>query len=1046
MLDRKFLLGTTFIVGLTAVSLVAPTVAMAQTTAPAAAPAAADDEEEEDDGDVSALVITGSRIKRSEFTSSAPIQVITSEQSSLEGLVDTADILQQSTVASGSFQWNNQLTGYVTNGGPGGNSISLRGLGEQRTLVLVNGRRAGPAGVSGRVGPFDLNVIPSSLIDRVEILKDGASSIYGSDAIAGVVNLITKTNLDGIEVNAYGNASFDGGGEQVRLNGAWGKTFDRGYINGALDYYELKPLLRGDREDTGCAADYLRDTATGARVDFNGLDGKYKCYNLTNNYVSTTTWGTITPFQAGVPYATAQQGNAGAGGAPLPSAFGQTYQRFSRPGFAATYPYAPTETSLYDNSTVLSPVKRYTVAINGGFDITPSIEAYGEFLWNRRESEQVGVGQIFQSFAQLNTLYGVANVLPSTNPNNPFGQNVQTVTAYRSSSAQEVDYTRVVGGLRGSIPILGGWDWDIYGQYSKSDATYDNGDRLYLDRYAALNKPGTTCTQIVSTVDPAGPIGPLPNNGNFSNFSCADIGPRPEAPLGGIPWADPRILAGNFSQQERDFLFFKEEGTTTYEHKYVEASISGDLFSLPAGPVGAAFGAQFRQEELNDVPGFQARNRNMALFSSAGITKGDDEVKEAFAEFSVPIVKGIPGLEMLDASISGRYSDYKSYGSSKTYKIGLNWQIVDAWRIRVTQGTSFRAPALYEQYLGAQTGYQAQSAVDPCYDIDNNGPSANIVANCTGANPTLGGIATNKTGGPSVTVFSVGGAGVVEAETALARTVGVIWTPSFIDLSVAVDYFDFKVQNEVRQFGAFNILNQCYDQDPATFGTSAFCSLFTRDATTKDIVDINNAYVNVATQRNRGIDLTTRYSHEFDFGKFTFDSQFTWQLQDTTKLLATAGEEDYNGSTTEPDFTGQMNFRFDRGDWTVFWGVDMIGKTSDAEQAGGNTLLSTRYGNCTAGGVTNVCSAFLSPTGVAAPGLAVVGRDVTYKVSTEFYATHDFSIRKKFDDWTIGAGIQNVFDERPPAQSTGQFRIGTAALNLYDMVGRRAFISINKRW
>ena len=277
MLDRKLLLGTTVIAGFAAALAVAtPSVSFAQTTPPASTQSDDDD----DDTEVEALVVTGSRIKRSEFSSAAPVQVITAEQSSLEGLVDTTEILQQSTVASGSFQWNNQLTGFITSGGPGGNSVSLRGLGEQRTLVLLNGRRAGPAGVSGRVGPFDLNVIPSSLIERVEILKDGASSIYGSDAVAGVVNLITKTNLDGFEMNVYGNQSFEGGGEQFRINGAWGTTFDRGYLNAALDYYELKELTRGDRDDTGCAADYLVNPATGARVDHLGLDGQYKCYNL----------------------------------------------------------------------------------------------------------------------------------------------------------------------------------------------------------------------------------------------------------------------------------------------------------------------------------------------------------------------------------------------------------------------------------------------------------------------------------------------------------------------------------------------------------------------------------------------------------------------------------------------------------------------------------------------------------------------------------------------------------------------------------------------
>ncbi len=1014
MLDRKLLLGSTVMAGFAAALAVAtPAVSWAQTAQAAQAskpkPATTAEEEEKE---VEALVVTGSRIKRSEFTSSAPIQVITAEQSSLEGLVDTTDILQQSTLASGSFQWNNQLTGYVTNGGPGGNSVSLRGLGEQRTLVLLNGRRAGPAGVSGRVGPFDLNVIPSSLIERVEILKDGASSIYGSDAVAGVVNIITKTNLDGFEANVYGNKSFDGGGDQYRINVAWGKTFERGYINGAVDYFELKALKRKDRDDTACASDYLFNPSTHQMVDYLGLNGKVKCYNLPNAYVSdarptaTNVFGNLMPIAnlpAGFVLPTAAQGNIGAGNTALPAG----WARWGRAGYPATYPYAPYESELYDNSTTISPVKRTTISLNGGYDITPNLEIYGEFLWNRRESEQIGAGQIFQSFAQLNTLLGAANNLPASNPNNPFGFPVTTVSAYASNAYQEVNYTRFLGGIRGSLDILGGWDWDLYAQYSKSDATYNNGDRVYLDRLLALNSPGTACTN-------------TPLGGNVSGFNCSAL-------PAGIPWTSTRVLNGQFTDAERAFLFFNEESNTTYEHKYVEGSVSGNLFTLPAGPLGAAFGFQIRQEEIDDKPGPVALARNMALFTSAGRTAGSDRVKEVFTEFSIPVFKGLPGVESFDVNLSGRYSDYKSYGSSKTYKVGLNWQIDSSWRIRATQGTSFRAPALYEQYLGAQTGYQAQSVVDPCYDYGNSTTNtARMSANCLAQ-----GIPNNKLGGSSVTVYSIGGAGVVGPESALARTVGVIWTPSFIDLSVAVDYFEFDVKDEVRQFGANNILRQCYDAPD--FPTSPYCTLFQRDATTHDVLFVNNAYVNVARQVNRGIDLTTRYRHEFDFGTLTIDTQFTWQLQDTTRLLATASEIDDNGSTTEPDFTGQINTRFDRGDWTVFWGVDMIGKTSDTEQQAADVFPFTRYANLPGGINSSNCAL---PTGYC----------VYYKQYAEFTAYHDVSVRRRMDDWTFAAGIQNVFDERPPAQSNGQFRLGTAALNLYDMVGRRAFISISKKW
>ena len=206
------LLGATFFTA--AAGMAVP--AMAQDAPqPAQAGSQAEPQEEE-------VVVTGSRIRRDEFTSTAPIQVITGETATLEGLIDAGEVLQSSSVAAGSFQLNGQFGGFVVEGGTGINSVSLRGLGAQRSLVLLNGRRPGPAGVRGQVGAFDLNVIPSSVIQRYEILKDGASSVYGSDAVAGVVNVITVDRIDDPIINFEINQPFEDGGESYSIDGAYG--------------------------------------------------------------------------------------------------------------------------------------------------------------------------------------------------------------------------------------------------------------------------------------------------------------------------------------------------------------------------------------------------------------------------------------------------------------------------------------------------------------------------------------------------------------------------------------------------------------------------------------------------------------------------------------------------------------------------------------------------------------------------------------------------------------------------------------------------------
>jgi iron complex outermembrane receptor protein len=998
--DKKFLLATTFIAGF---AMAAPSLAMAQQ--PAAQPT-----EEEDE--VEAVVITGSRIRRDEFSSSAPVQVITGEQATLEGLVDTTELLQQSTIASGSFQLNNQLTGFVTEGGGNINSVSLRGLGAQRTLVLLNGRRVGPAGTRGQVQAVDLNVIPQSLIERVEILKDGASSIYGSDAIAGVINIITRTNLDGFEASAYYNRSVDGGGDTQRYTVGWGTTFDRGYIQAGFDYYRQDALTRGEREDTACAADYLFDPTTGARVDHNDqVTGQPQCYNIFAQALRANPGpGTmdLIYINPGYNYVTAGNNSTVAGMA-----------RQGRAGFPDTFTYYRGEHPFFDRATVISPVDRYTLTVNGGFDLTPNMELYGEFMFNRRVSEQDGVRQFFPTVSAF--IPGA--VRPDTGT--PFvGATILPIIPSTSDNDQSIDYARGVVGLRGTFGnagFLSSWDWDIFGQVSRSVGEYQT-DSYYLDRVAAVTGINTAGNAFLAG-NPACYTGP--QIVNVSGYNCATF---LAAQPGGVPWTSRRILEGNFSQAEMDFLRFQQNGETTYDHRYIEGSMAGDLFELPAGMVGAAIGFHIRSEEIDDIPDPMAQAANLWGQTAAGRTTGDDSVREAFAEFEIPLIRGFTGIEDLTLNLSGRYSDYDSYGSSNTYKIGLNWQITPAWRIRATTGTSFRAPALYELYLANQTSFLGQTGVDPCLQWED---SANpfIVANCS-----ADGIPIDYTaaGTSSATIITGGGLGVLDAETAEARTFGIIWTPAFIDFSVAVDYFEIDVEDEVRTFGAGNIVGSCYRSD--TFPTDPFCTLFQRNGTARAtapqtagpnaIQFVNNSYVNVAAQTNRGIDLTVRYGHEFGFGDLTIDGQFTWQLEDRTTLFGGSVPEDTNGDTNEPDFTGQLNIRFDRGDWTAFWGMDIMAKASDTEDFGGDVFNFSRYGT---GGVGTT-------------------RAVYYKQYTEFQTYHDFSLRYRMDDWTFQAGVQNVFDERPPAQSSGQFRIGTAALNQYDMIGRRGFISISRRF
>ena len=232
---------------------------------------------ERDRGDE--VVVTGSRIRRDEFSSSGPVQVINPELGEMQGTIDAASLIQSSSVASGSAQTSAAISSaFVTNGGAGAATISLRGLGAERTLVLLNSRRAGPAGTRGAVSSFDLNVLPTSIISSIEILKDGASSIYGSDAVAGVVNILTKRDTDGLEFDFFGTQPFKDGGEEYRGAVTWGKEFDRGHVLVSGDYYKRKELARGDRRYLECGEERIFDAPGGNRVDLiDPRTGEFKC-------------------------------------------------------------------------------------------------------------------------------------------------------------------------------------------------------------------------------------------------------------------------------------------------------------------------------------------------------------------------------------------------------------------------------------------------------------------------------------------------------------------------------------------------------------------------------------------------------------------------------------------------------------------------------------------------------------------------------------------------------------------------------------------------
>ncbi|MFM6854715.1 MAG: TonB-dependent receptor, partial [Sphingopyxis sp.] len=430
-----------------------------------------------------AIVVVGSRIRRDNYNSASPIQVVTRDETTAAGFNSTTEALQGTAVSGGSSQINNAYGGFVTNGGPGANTLSLRGLGATRTLIMLNGRRIAPAGSRGSVGSADLNVLPSAMVDRIEILKDGASSIYGSDAIAGVVNLVTRQNIDGLTFEGQQNFTGEGGGETQRFSLVYGITGDRFNLSASAEFTQRSDLNLGERDWTACQTSY-RLSAAGAAPDSGSFidptTGLPKCYPLGVTGENGVTINTI--------------GTSSVAARPAAGAVTATFNRL-RPNAAVTTGVVGYEgvgggannLNVRDTfapamlrQSLISPAKIYTGFVQASYDlgVLGDAEAYTEVLYNRRESSQVSYRQLVLDYARLNPLIPANLAFSTFSPvassvSNGLPIGVRAFIGFgNTNNSQVVNFTKVSGGVRGNF-LFDGWRYDLFGSSTWSDASYD---------------------------------------------------------------------------------------------------------------------------------------------------------------------------------------------------------------------------------------------------------------------------------------------------------------------------------------------------------------------------------------------------------------------------------------------------------------------------------------------------------------------------------------------------------------------------------------------
>ena len=744
------------------------------------------------------IIVTGSRIRRDTFTAALPVTVITEESAILAGLANTAEVLQSSALASGP-QVDNSFGGFVVSGGPGVNTFGLRSLSPDRTLVLVNGRRFSPAGTRGQVSNIDLNSIPDVAVDRIEILKDGASSIYGADAIAGVVNIITKKRFDDFVLEGYYQDELDFGS----ISGMYGKTWDRGYIDLAVEFSTLGPVGRDEQDYSAC------DTRP-----------------LTNGKVHPSLFA---PTRAGRCFGSVK------GFVDLYGA-GPSFSVLPDPGGDLSGTGLPWRRAAYDGNNVgekgyrddrswsveqLLPDRRRLQVYSDGLldfdlgDLLGTVSGSYEFYYTHRDDIYKNDYRQFFPYVHPNN---------PTNPFGPYGVTAQPVVMSYNMLDPATEVQNDVAAMRlGLAGNLGGFSWNLNAAYSLSRGqwSYDTWlkDKVARSLSAGLDANGN----LQCVLDP----NQLLYAANFDDDTVRRVisaGPDPNC----IPLAlfsAAALRDGIVPEEAADYISERVKLETHYDLWTAGFHLEGRVFAMPAGEVRAVLGMDWRSRKLDDRPPLTSVEDNQWGFSAAGLTQGDDRIIEGYTEVEVPLLSGfkvgrISVAEELTVNGSYRYTHYSSYGSDSTWRLLFNYAVNSALRVRSAVGTSFRAPALYELNLAGQTDFVASRA-DPCDDFRNPTrdvePGSNVFQNCESLE-AQGIIPSGYTSSSSILVTR-GGNPELAAETSASWTLGLVVTPDLasrlpllgIDLSMAFDYYNIDLNNSISRLSATQILSRCYN-------------------------------------------------------------------------------------------------------------------------------------------------------------------------------------------------------------------------------------------
>lgn len=927
---RKYLFGTTVLASVLAVS--AP--AFAQSTGAT---------------DVGEIIVTGSRIARPNQESATQVQVVSSEAIQNTGEVNLGEILRTLPAAGVSTLTATNSNFFTQNNGVA--TVDLRNLGEDRTLVLVNGRRF-VAGIPGSQ-IVDFNSLPTEFVDRIDVVTGGASSIYGSDALAGVVNIITDKSYEGFQMFGQYGITDRGDRENFKIGTKFGSNFadGRGNFVGTLSYQDNKAVYARDRADRQMDRDGLGGLNFG-----DGTFGETRFF-----YGSSFTPNGVAVLP-GIGVNNANYVYNPSTGAARPYAAADGFDRQSNRQL-----YVPNNALQFSSQAIYNFDDNNHFFFEGSYyrgttksDIEPSPVGGSDIF---RDLQDVGLNPVCNASGCQYGIPLLSAIVPESirtvvRGRTPGLTDAQRVVGFQRRMAEfghrqnetTRDLFRVVAGINGSLPGTMNLNYELSVNWGRSSAQQVTNGAIIKDR-------------LINTLDVVDIGGGV--------LACRNVAERAR---GCAPF---RIFeAGGASDAVLKYVSVQNSFDSYQDQKVINGFLSGDLFELPAGPLQFVVGSEYRREQSRNTPDATLQ-QGLASGNIAPETKGEFNVIEGFAELRVPLLRDLPFVRQLDLNLSGRLSDYSTIGNATAWAASLEYMPNDWLKVRSQYAVAVRAPNISELYSGRSQTFPTN--LDPCrgltidggqaafYNtrVDFGNPAAVVASGINAASrgsdtakacladPTIaarvardGNFIQTQAEAQGTGGFNSGNTNLRQEE-ANTFTAGILFNADWYDwlrpFSLSVDYFDIEIDDIIANLGRATSLSECYANSGGVYDASSpFCQSVVRYATGTAQVgamrELNSQTQNLGSFQTRGIDVQASYTFDFselpvtrNFGGNlgTLTASLTYQrlLNYKTSPLPGAELVESAGRTGLSKNKAQLDLVYRRDALTVAWGTQFVGES-----------------------------------------------------------------------------------------------------------------------